>query len=88
MAITKKLIRSVWINYMIAQYTKEYSKKYGAFNPNVHQIQDSGDVRIRNAGGLVLEEVGIDYRTFRMKYNTSDNPVENPNKKQVLIDEV
>ena len=73
--VTRKSIRKVWFRYMIEQYTKDYSKKYGAYDATIHSIRDGGEVVVKGKFGKeTLEEVGMDYGTFRMKYNTSDNP--------------
>lgn len=73
---THKLIRKIWIQYMIDEYNKLYSKKYGTYNAKDHSIRDNGTVVVNGKSGReTLEEVGLDYHTFRMKHNTSDNPL-------------
>ena len=75
--VTRKVIRKVWFDYMIEQYSKQYAAKHGAYNKNRHSIRDGGEVVIKdNDGNRVetLDEVGRDYGTFRTKFNTSDNP--------------
>jgi len=72
--ITRKHIRKTWIQYMIDEYNKLYSKKYGIYNAKKHSIRDDGTVIITsNRLGRETLEIGLDYRTFRMKYDTSDN---------------
>lgn len=74
--VTHKLIRKVWTQYMIDEYNKAHSKKYGVYNAKDQSIRDDGTVIVNGKFGReTLEEVGLDYRTFRMKYNTSDNPL-------------
>jgi len=73
-----KVIHKVWFDYMVDQYTKTHAGKYGDYNKNRHSIRENGAVVIKNKEGRridVLEEVGMDYGTFRMKYDTSDNPI-------------
>ena len=74
--ITRKLIHKIWNNYMIAQFNEKYAEKFGKYDLREHSIRDTGNVIVSGKFGReVLEEVGLDYRTFRMKYNTSSNPL-------------
>jgi hypothetical protein len=83
-----KMIHKDWFDYMINQYNKNHAGKYGEYNKSRHSIRESGEVVIKNREGRridVLEEVGMDYRTFRMKYETSDNPTWGGEKEQKKI---
>lgn len=71
-----KKIRKEWIRYMEQQVTKNIAP----YDSTKHRILDSGSVvkitrkSAENVEKEVIEEVGMDYGTFRMKYNTSENP--------------
>lgn len=85
----RKTVRKVWENYMIEEYNRQHSSKYGKYSKGNQQIRDSGEVVVNShIGKEVLEEVGMDYRTFRMKYNTMENPLECRGKKREYIEEV
>lgn len=65
-----KAIRKIWLDYM----KKRFSQIHGAFNPNVHTIRDDGSVTTgKNAQGNMwtYEDVGVDYRTFKLKYRAT-----------------
>jgi hypothetical protein len=71
-----KAIRKTWFQYMIDQYTKTHSTKYGKYDKTQHSIRDDGNVVVTGRlGKETLEEVGMDYRTFKLKFDTSDNPM-------------
>jgi len=70
--ITAKVIREQWEKYMQGQITKTIAP----YDSTKHRILDSGSVIKLDSkyGKEVIEEVGLDYATFKMKFNTSDNP--------------
>ena len=75
-SVTRKLIHKVWFEYMIDQY-KQYAAKFGVYNPKIHSIRHEGQIVVKDKEGRkvdTIEEVGMDYGTFRMKFGTSDNP--------------
>jgi hypothetical protein len=75
--VTRKVIHKEWEKYMISQFTKQYAAKYGEYNKKVHSIRHEGQVVIKDKEGKrleLLDEVGMDYGTFRMKFGTSSNP--------------
>lgn len=75
--VTRKVIHKEWEKYMISQFTKLWANKYGEYNKKVHSIRHEGQVIIKDQEGKrieTLDEVGMDYGTFRMKFNTSSNP--------------
>jgi len=72
--ITRKFIRKEWQRYMQMQLDKLIGHLY---DPHSYRILDSGSV-VKLDGKLgkeVIEEVGLDYNTFKMKFDTSDNPL-------------
>ena len=72
--VTRKYIRQEWEQYMKTQLEKLVGAPY---DPRKYRILDSGSVLKLDGrlGKEMMEEVGLDYGTFRMKYNTSDNPL-------------
>ena len=75
--VTRKLIHKIWFKYMIDQYAQQHAAKYGEYDPRHHSIRHEGQVVIKDTEGRridLLDEVGMDYDTFRMKFNTSGNP--------------
>lgn len=81
MSFKRKPYRNLWEKYMKDRFTKLYNVP---FNPNVHKLRDSGDV---HSAQRDYEGVGVDYRTFVIKYRTSGVlPV--PIKLESLEDEI
>ena len=70
MANNNKELRKIWEKYMKDRFTKLYRT---AFNPNVHKIRDDGSVIWQGdpRGPRYCEGVGVDYRTFKLKYRTT-----------------
>lgn len=71
MADRNKELRKIWEKYMRDRFTKLYKT---AFNPNIHKIRDDGSVIWHGDpayGPRYCEDVGVDYRTFKLKYRTS-----------------
>jgi hypothetical protein len=83
-SVTRKLIHKAWEQYMISQY----AAKYGEYNKKIHSIRHEGQIVIKDKDGRkldILEEVGMDYSTFRMKFGTSDNPTWKEHKTREVI---
>jgi len=75
---------------MVSQFTAKHAGKYGDYNKSKHSIRHEGQVVIKDGEGKrieTLDEVGMDYGTFRMKFGTSDNPTWH-NTPRVLITEL
>ncbi len=87
-SVTRKLIHKAWEQYMISQYAAKFAAKYGEYNKKVHSIRHEGQVVIKDKDGRkidTLDEVGMDYGTFRMKFGTSDNPTWKEHKAREVI---
>lgn len=70
MADRNKELRKVWEKYMKDRFTRLYKTQ---FNPAIHKLRDDGSVVWYNNTEYprYCEDVGVDYRTFKLKYRTT-----------------